>query len=347
MGHDICDPYIYNNKGCTPSSCELLWQDALNLVTDVKLSKDNQLVFTVNRATIQEGNAVVAVRGTDNKIMWSWHIWVTDENKIKTQEITNKQNEKFHIMLVNLGWCDANTINYDERSCKIKITAGNQHQEFIVKQKSQEIKYDGSCTYYQWGRKDPLIPSNGIVDQPKTWYNANGIASTTAPLGENFPTGKHCIINGIQKTTVKNLSTDMDNIYINLWNINANNSIVKTVYDPCPIGFQLPNRNTFLGFSVTTSTGGWIEKANAKGAFNRGWDFYCNPKQTGNTIFFPAAVFWDAEGTSLTQVNKMGHSWLAMPKSSDTGKFLYFDYKGVCTSHNKRSYALPIRPVKE
>ena len=64
--------------------------------------------------------------------------------------------------------------------------------------------------------------------------------------------------------------------YYNLWDANrtktgaSDNITVKTVYDPCPPGFKIPNGNTFTGFS--TSNGG---------SFNNGY--------TWNGAFFPAS----------------------------------------------------------
>ena len=58
----------------------LVWQDEENLVTNVRLSSDkHSLTFDVPQATIKQGNAIVAVRDTDSRIMWSWHIWVTGQ----------------------------------------------------------------------------------------------------------------------------------------------------------------------------------------------------------------------------------------------------------------------------
>lgn len=71
--------HIYNNTGCTPVIATLVWQDGQNLVTNVALSADKQfLTFSIDRNTIRQGNAVVAVRDASNTVLWSWHIWVMD-----------------------------------------------------------------------------------------------------------------------------------------------------------------------------------------------------------------------------------------------------------------------------
>ncbi len=36
----------------------------------------------------------------------------------------------------------------------------------------------GNHPYYQWGRKDPQLPSDGTTNTNKTWYNEMGTPST-------------------------------------------------------------------------------------------------------------------------------------------------------------------------
>lgn len=71
-----------------------------------------------------EGNAVVALRSGDGEILWSWHIWVTDA------EITDSEANGLQWMDRNLG-----ALNND----------------------SDDIANRGML--YQWGRKDPFLPS--------------------------------------------------------------------------------------------------------------------------------------------------------------------------------------------
>lgn len=348
-GAAISDPYIPNNRNCTPGSCELLWQDAPDLVSDVRLSPDNSLVFTVNQFTIQEGNAVVAVRSTDNLIMWSWHIWVTDESRTEVVEIKNRRNQTYAIMPVNLGWCEGDTVNYAERSCLVRITAGNQMQQFIIRQNAATITTGANCTFYEWGRKDPLLPSNGQKSgtATKTWYDTSGKARTDNPTLKRFGKATACITSGILEPAVMNKNGYMDNAYMNLWNANGKKVVVKTVYDPSPAGFHIPEIDTFTGFGTNCNI-------NAKGTFNDGWYFYCAPNKQGNTIFFPAVGYRGhfVSGTTATSgmmcVGTIGHTWLTPPLNLNNGRFLYFDNtKVIPISYNVRAYGIAVRPVRE
>lgn len=68
-GRAITNPYISNNKGCTPTKAELVWQDAPSLITDIKYNggkNGGNISFKVNQATIRQGNAVIAIKDGSN-----------------------------------------------------------------------------------------------------------------------------------------------------------------------------------------------------------------------------------------------------------------------------------------
>ncbi|MDB9117474.1 fimbrillin family protein, partial [Parabacteroides merdae] len=300
-GAGISDPYIANNNGCTPAKAELVWQDVMDLVTDIKYnagSNGGNISFKVDRFSIQQGNAVIAIKDASNNVLWSWHIWVTDENIDNVIEVTNYQNVKYNIMPVNLGWCDDDVTTYAERSCKVRFTAGDASKEVTIRQVSASITIRGNHPYYQWGRKDPLRPSNGLANTNKTWYDKNGTSSQSNPATENFSAGVTCIMNYILKPDVMQNQVSGDNAYANLWSVDntvytANdNPVVKTVYDPSPVGFKLPPGNVFTGFTTTggsTSTSSEINGTWSSSSL-KGWNFYTDSSKS-KTIFFPASGY--------------------------------------------------------
>ena len=84
----------------------------------------------------------------------------------------------------------------------------------------------------------------------------------------------------------------MDGKYYNLWS--ADNTkrepnddvVIKSVYDPSPVGYSLPASNAFTGFTITGQNTSNPTEFNVKGNFNKGWDFYCKPNKQGDTVFF-------------------------------------------------------------
>ena len=69
---------------------------------------------------------------------------------------------------------------------------------------------------------------------------------------------------------------------------NADKTVVKTVYDPCPAGFSIPCGNTFTGFS--TSNGG---------KWDRGWIW--------DGRYFPASGYRGRGSGTLSGVSGYGN----------------------------------------
>lgn len=358
-GAGISDPYIANNNGCTPAKAELVWQDVMDLVTDIKYnagSNGGNISFKVDRFSIQQGNAVIAIKDASNNVLWSWHIWVTDENIDNVIEVTNYQNVKYNIMPVNLGWCDDDVTTYAERSCKVRFTAGDASKEVTIRQVSASITIRGNHPYYQWGRKDPLRPSNGLANTNKTWYDKNGTSSQSNPATENFSAGVICIMNYILKPDVMQNQVSGDNAYANLWSVDntvytANdNPVVKTVYDPSPVGFKLPPGNVFTGFTTTggsTSTSSEINGTWSSSSL-KGWNFYTDSSKS-KTIFFPASGYRYRSNGMVSNVSSDGFYWSAVPSSPTKGHYLYFSSLQVIplSTSNYRAVGFGVRSCQE
>lgn len=340
-GNAITDPYIRNNADCTPAKAELVWQDAPNLVTDIKYNNtgNGNISFTVDKNTIRQGNAIIAIKDAGDNVLWSWHIWVTDEDINNAIEITNFQGKKYKLMSVNLGWCDGSTTNYAERSCKVKFTAGGESQTITVKQASNSITTDGNHPYYQWGRKDPFLPSDGLSNTNKTWYDKDGNAHTKSPKTENFSTGATCIMNYILKPDVMQNQSVGDNTYANLWSADNNvytandENVIKTIYDPSPVGFKLPASNAFTGFTTTgTSSGNGYKVNGTWDSSLKGWNFYTDSSKN-KTIFFPASGCRLYSDGGMLYVGGAGYCRSAVPYSQNYGLTLYFNSSSVIPLH--------------
>ena len=361
-GNGITDPYITNNAGCVPAKAELVWQDALSLVSDIKYNSDSNgdnISFKVDPSTIRQGNAVIAVKDVNDQILWSWHIWVTDEDINNTIEVTNYQNKQYQFMSVNLGWCDANAINYAERSCMVRFSAGGMTKVIVIKQNPKTVNsYDNNQPYYQWGRKDPFYPSDGNR-KTKEWYNADGTASTASPVLEAFPRGLSSIKNYILKPNVllKGNGREAAPDYYNQWNVNNTiitakaDGVIKTVYDPTPIGFKVPETNAFTGFSMTGTT--VIDPSKINGIWDagrKGWNFYTGLNQTGGQIFFPEPGYRYFVGY-LTK-NGVGYYWTAEPIGEGAANTLtFYDNRlyllNIPNNSSWQTTGYAIRPIRE
>ena len=381
LGNPITDPYINNNEGCTAVKAELVWQDGPNLLTDIGYrgsGKDAYVTFYIGRSKIRQGNAVIAVKDHSGAVLWSWHIWVTDENIAQTQTVRNHASVVYRVMPVNLGWCDGDSTLYDERSCLVRIKTAVNSRIFNLHQSARTIAR-GNNPYYQWGRKDPFAPNDGYEATNKTLYDVSGTASTADPVTEEFFTDEEwnadksikyraslanrCISLGIRKPGVMNRNQWGDRRYYNLWSMEDvdgnttpnDDEVVKTIYDPCPVGFHLPPRNAFTGF---TKTGATIyeerdsTKFNVRGTFDHGWNFYGNPDGSGDIIFVPATGLrnYDDGGVYFTLYELGESGFLHQAKSAGYGIFAYtyigadfISYVGTL----RKGRAIPVRGVYE
>ena len=172
----------YVPGGFTPSDLEavIVWQHSMELTTDEpahaivsNVSYNNKYItFTVSPDDIRPGNAVIALRGKvgtrlpAGSILWSWQIWVT-ANDLTPVTVTEEGGK---LMPFNLGYIDstpAGSIMYPNRDIKFRIVqveGGVEHEQedFLLVQRGDGHAWDanvGFNVYYQWGRKDPMIPA--------------------------------------------------------------------------------------------------------------------------------------------------------------------------------------------
>ena len=355
-GNGITGPYISGN-GCTPAKAELVWQDAMNLVTDIKYNagyNGGNISFKVDRSSIRQGNAVIAIKDASDAILWSWHVWVTDEDINDVIEITNHQNVKYNFMPVNLGQCDGNTITYAERSCKVKFTAGDQSKEITIKQLANVIATGSNAPFYQWGRKDPLYPSNGMGNTTKIWYDKEGIPSTANPMKGTFSAGNDCIKNCILNPNLMHNRYNGDYTYYNLWSADnkttsANdNPVNKTIYDPCPVGFKLPASNAFTGFTTTGESVSSSTQVNGTwSSSEKGWYFYTNSEKT-QSIFFPALGYRSYSTMRPGSIGTQGCFWSAHPVAKGNNYYLRTSSVDVQPTYMvDRGFGYALRPCQD
>ncbi len=149
----------------------LVWQDAPRLVTDVKY-ENGMVRFRVAKETLTQGNAVVAVRAANGDILWSWHIWVTPFKWDGSEDLTATTAKAIDgptttvFSPCNLGYCEPRKGN-PARTFRVRFTftipdgKGTKKSVMLTQtfpQSAIEASVAGDNTYYQWGRKDPMLP---------------------------------------------------------------------------------------------------------------------------------------------------------------------------------------------
>lgn len=214
-----------------PVSVRILWQDAEYLIEHVELIH-GYVRFTLNKdcwkagtALAKGGNAVIAVYDRDGNIIWSWHIWVAPPELDDIDYTIGGRS--FSMMNMNLG-ANAATPGSDPLS-----TYG---------------------LYYQWGRKDPLPvpPSYNYGQSDRTtktyYYMDQGARNSVEIMMETAPTVETGARNPLDVIASAQLGEEYQNDWLfhsvdQLWGYspNAGNVVKKTVYDPCPYGYRVPD----------------------------------------------------------------------------------------------------------
>jgi putative uncharacterized protein (fragment) len=366
-GNPITDPWIEKtNSGANAGvdGAEVVWADAANLVHSPAIKHDGGdafLEFEVKASDIQSGNAVVAVKKSGT-IVWSWHLWFAPKDALDKIPVTNHQGKVYNFTKETLGWKPtqwAGSTYTSARTVKVKVeqtVANNGTKAYTVINITQNPGNErkGVTTLYQFGRKDafPGVASSALAANSHFTENA----------GDNMS-----IMNGILNpdkfyTYGSSGSSWWNNYgYLNLWSadntvnggndVGNDNPVVKTVYDPCPVGFKMPPSNAFTGF---TANGLNLGTKNVDGTSdgqtyqnNFGHNFWTSSSKTA-TIYFPASGLRSYDVGSLNNVGNFGYSWSAAPEALINGCNLASGSIYVSPrSNSPRTYGFSARPVSE
>lgn len=311
-GNLITQPYIQSDIWNYYSRSIYYLMDEENLVVNASVVDGDDcfyVEFEVPQIPQTGGNAILAVH-EDADFLWSWHIWVWPHD-LSPVEITNETGVKYNILPVNLA------SKYDDDGVHIKNW------------------------FYQWGRKDPmLLPSSwNSTTNHESYYSAKAFAfsaeDTAGSISQAIgnPTKFYCYPeDGYNWFGTKS--------YYNLWDSactgtgNSDNDTVKTVYDPCPVGWKVPNGNTFTGLSIISSANGIVKMA----------------RYSGDTVGvgFPLSGCRYYSGGSLYNVGLNGYVWL----SSATSQFYAYSLTFYSSYVNPqgiyyRAYGHSVRPVED
>ena len=226
------------SESIKPVSAHLLWESQLGLITDIEL-KYGYVRFKLSDSSAR-GNAVIAVYDKAGKVLWSWHIWISDH----PEELP-----------VTIG---EHTITVLDRN--IGATAATCNSA------------DGALAtyglYYQWGRKDPSMGPPSYNYSPINlntlpYYDFSSDEKTAA---EVVQFAQPTLQNGVENPMYLVMPTGQPLSYIFnwtyqrydfLWGYNeATGMTTKTIYDPCPYGYRVPSSELGALFSMGSGSVG-------------------------------------------------------------------------------------------
>ena len=389
---EIADPWLKNN-GAAPDEAVVVWQDVTDasmqilLDSDISISGD-YVRFEIKNERIRPGNILLAAR-KNGVIVWSWHIWVTEKD-LTPHAVKDKMGLTHEMMTYNLGWTDRvdaygehwndwpfqlRIVQTDDLGNALPISPSTGDDEtFSVTQIGESISVDanvGSNCFYQWGRKDPILPA-ASSNTNKRVYSAQGYQITESntkvvTVQDNAGTFGQSIQNPYKIFFSRGNYMYVGGAYYgNLWDVEqishigasgaganalsvVNRLPVKSIYDPSPRGFVVPYAFAFTGFSnqvaTTNNPSTPIGSLESDGFnFNDG---------LGGSIYLPYAGARGGDGVNpLYDVTATMYYWTAGKCPADRGsntksRNLTFlkpnDIRAIWEQYSEGAYA--VRPV--
>ena len=195
------------------ASASILWEtfgtsaspDHLELIDGV-CYKGDYIAFKT-AYTFKEGNAVIAAKDASGNILWSWHIWLTDQPQAHVY-----YNNAGTMMDRNLGATSA--------------TPGDVGAFGLL---------------YQWGRKDPFLGSSSISSSTFAQSTISWPSSVTS----NSSNGTIEYATAHPTTFITYNSNKYDWYYTGSSSTDntrwTTSSSDKSIYDPCPAGWRVPD----------------------------------------------------------------------------------------------------------
>ena len=282
------------------ASAEVLWEtfgtdvtpSVGDLVKGVKY--EGGVISFETPSEFKEGNAVIAAKDANGTILWSWHIWLTDQPEGQVY-----YNDAGTMMDRNLGATSA--------------TPGDVGALGLL---------------YQWGRKDPFLGSSSISE------NIAAKSTITWPSSARSTTSTGRIAYAIANPTtfIKSNSSNDDWYYTGDDSTNntrwTTSAISKSVYDPCPAGWQVPDKTVWsnaLG-SISDISGCLYDSTNEGINFSGKFG-------PASIIWYPASGIRHLSSGGLVNVGRDGYYWSANG----------YGYRAYCLYSRNDGYVAPLQ----
>ena len=252
----------------------IVWDNSREVIRNLRIVKD-YIHLSISSIPEPGGNYILALFDKDEKIIWSWHIWLCSE------KLENIDIGKHKLLNTNLA---------------SKYNSSGSLQNW----------------YYQWGRKDPLCYLGRMIN----------IRECAKSVGQSIQNPNTFFINDI----AYNNNWVKKKFFYNYWNTRLEESIDKTIYDPCPPGYTVPGYRVFYELREDK----WDDK-------RKGCIFKEN-------IFFPASGHRSNCSCTLIGVGKFGVYWYVGDDSEISTGRLSFNSIIVNKLYGIRSCGFSIRP---
>ena len=274
--------------------------------------KDGYITF-LTADPFKEGNVVIAANDANGNILWSWHIWMTDQPE--GQEYYDNAGT---MMDRNLG--------------ATSTTPGDIGALGLL---------------YQWGRKDPFLGSSSISSNIEA--KSTVIWPYSVKSDPQYGTIEYAVAN---PTTIIVYNSNNYDWYFTGDNTTDNtrwteSSRPKSIYDPCPSGWRVPDGGSNGVWAKAAGSSSYFEDC-LFDEINKGINF-SGKFGSASTIWYPSCGCRYINDGGLNLVGNFGNYWSASPTEDHNEYYMSFYNSGYVdpSNYNLRASFLSVRCVQE
>ena len=297
------------------ATAEVLWEtfgtdvtpNVGDLVKNVKY--ENGVISFETPSAYKEGNAVIAAKDANGTILWSWHIWLTDQPE--GQEYFNNAGT---MMDRNLGATSG--------------TPGDVGSLGLL---------------YQWGRKDPFLGSSSISSGTEakstlTWPSAVSSDSSNGTIA--YATANPTTFIGYNSSNHDWYYTGSSSNDNTRWTTSES---TKSIYDPCPAGWRVPDGGDNGVWSKALGSSSYIADYPSDST-NEGMNF-SGKFGSATIIWYPASGSRELVVGRLNYVGDYGFYWSASLGSRNAYHMYFNNDSGYVypSSSDWRAYGRSVR----
>ena len=331
------------------------------------------ITFNVPVENICQGNAVIAVFDNQGRIAWSWHIWVTDADLVaRTASPTGYTFAPVNLGWIDTRdqqRLEERSVYVRARQTESGLTSV---PKLVKSNAGLLISTCGHNPYYQWGRKDPQEPGYlskegrvtiSTIVRKKEYSAPDPAYDPAACFLDDGIFHDITVATGIQNPHLRYFfagtnghEENWQSVFVyNLWNASLPGTplggstpldqkiglgpdyygvtVTKTIYDPSPVGYEMPPLQAFRGFD------------------NDNFPAYTSSRNDGRlyngTLFFPEAGSRDASDNILFSMTPYQTTTLENT-CGDYREADLFAFKSSWiykSSHHSLDICISVRPV--
>ena len=315
------------------ATVELLWESrndgdksmSREIIDGAPTYSGGYIAFSTGRS---QGNAVIAAKDQAGVILWSWHIWVCDD-EINSHDHSNGKEVVAQVMDRNLGALNNTPMDINNRGM-----------------------------FYQWGRKDPFMPSlspyveltiDDALNAPENNVTNYEVGNGTGEWVFDAKALPIDVVPGNIPHSIQNPMTYLQPCYSSyytwycmsddpaacdsgLWDVDQ-----KTIFDPCPVGYKVPGTDMWgiPSGNKSVKTGGAVEEYAEDGTAEQwSWNVL---KQAGRVWKYTGDYYPMVGNVYYSSLNNTVHNYTS-------GEAFYWTAQHSTNSGDEENYRFTFNP---